>query len=171
MDTAPDRGSTGPLSVVELDAWRGLMETSALLRHRLDSVLLAEAGLSGSEYPILVVLSEAGDRALRSSELAETIGWERSRLSHQLTRMERRGLVRRSRLVADSRGSDVRLTPRGREILQGATGTHARAVHTYFADVLTEDQLTTLAAIMATLAAHLAAAPAPSAPHRSADPS
>jgi len=161
VDTATDPGSAGQLSATELRAWQGLTETSALLRHRMDSMLIAESGLSGSEYPILVVLGEAGERALRSSELAEAIGWERSRLSHQLTRMERRGLVRRSRLEADSRGSDVRLTSKGRTLLRDATATHARAVRTQFVNGLTQEQVECLAAIMGALADHLAANPGP----------
>jgi len=170
VDTAPDPNPAGRLDDHQLRAWRGLMETSAQLRHRLDSLLIAESGLSGSDYPILVVLDEAGDRALRSSELADAIGWERSRLSHQLTRMERRGLVLRSRLEADSRGSDVRLTAKGRTILAGATGAHARAVRTHFVEALAPEQLTALAEIMAQLAAHLAATPAPTVSGRRTGP-
>jgi DNA-binding MarR family transcriptional regulator len=101
----------GPgLNAVELRAWRGLIETSALLRHRLDRLLLADSGLSGSDYPILVTLHEVDTPTLRVSELAERIGWEGSRLSHQLARMERRGLVRRTPHPSDRRGWEVGLT-------------------------------------------------------------
>src|SRR3712207_6935157 len=154
------------MSDSELRAWNGLMDTSAQLRHRLDSVLMAESGLSVSEYPVLVVLSEAGDGPLRFSELADAIGWERSRLSRQLTRMERRGLVQRGRPAGDSRGSDVRLTPEGRSTLLGATGCHTRVVRAYFADVLSGQQVQALADIMAKLAANLDATPSPVPPHR-----
>src|SRR3712207_1885215 len=122
------------LSDSELRAWSGLMDTPAQLRPRLDSVLMAEFGLSVSEYPVMVMLSEAGDGPLRFSELADAIGWERSRLSHQLTRMERRGLVQRGRPAGDSRGSDVRLTSEGRSTLLGATVCHTRVVGAYFPD-------------------------------------
>lgn len=166
MDSTPDADLEAELGSAQLRAWQALLETSALLRHRLDSVLLAESGLSGSDYPVLSVLARAGDRDLRSSELAEAIGWERSRLSHQLTRMERRGLVRRTGGEdPDSRHTGVQLTDEGREALRGATGVHARAVRAHFADVLSEEQVRALADIMATLAAHLARTPAP-APRR-----
>jgi DNA-binding MarR family transcriptional regulator len=149
----------GALDAAELRVWRGLIETSAVLRHRLDRLLLADSGLSGSDYPVLVRLSEAADQVIRSSELAEGIGWERSRLSHQLARMERRGLVERRRHDADSRGSEVRLTAQGRATYLGATKAHSRAVRTHFADVLSDDQINALGEIMDTLARHLAAPP------------
>lgn len=142
---------------MELRAWRGLIETSAVLRHRLDRLLLADSGLSGSDYPVLVTLHESGERTVRSSELAESIGWERSRLSHQLGRMERRGLIERRRHQADSRGSEVYLTPRGRVAYLGATTAHSQAVRTHFADVLRSDQIAALGEIMETLAHHLEA--------------
>ena len=151
---------TGRLDEVELRAWRGLVETSARLRGRLDRELLLESGLSGSDYPVLVTLHEAAG-ALRSSELASRVGWERSRLSHQLGRMERRGLVRRSPHAGDSRGSEVTLTEHGRATYLAATGPHSAAVRAHFADVLTREQLAALADVMAVLQRHLDADPGP----------
>ena len=156
MEVKSDEGpEAGTLSAIELRAWRGLIETSAVLRHRLDRLLLADSGLSGSDYPILVNLHESGDRTVRSSELAESIGWERSRLSHQLGRMERRGLIERRQNKADSRGSEVYLTPHGRSTYLGATKAHSQAVRAHFADVLRTDQIEALGEIMETLARHL----------------
>jgi DNA-binding MarR family transcriptional regulator len=151
VDAAADRGR---LTAEELRAWRGLVETSARLRHRLDRLLLADSGLSGSDYPVLVSLHEAGV-PLRSSELADRIGWERSRLSHHLARMERRGLVGRTPHAGDQRGSEVSLTPAGRSTFLAATAGHSAAVRAHFADVLTPEQLTSLAQIMETLQHHL----------------
>lgn len=167
MDATPDPELAADLGSDELRAWHGLLETSALLRHRLDSVLLAESGLSGSDYPVLAVLAGAGEHDLRSSELADAIGWERSRLSHQLTRLERRGLVRRTGGETETRPTGVHLTDEGRQLLQGATGAHVRAVRAHFVDVLSEEQLHVLTEIMAVLAAHLArtSVPAPRREH------
>lgn len=150
-----ETAAPGSLSPVELRAWRGLIEITPLLRRRLDQILMADSGLSGSDYPVLVALSERGDHAVRSTELADLIGWEQSRLSHHLARMERRGLVRRRRHEADSRVAEVHLTEQGRAVFFNATAGHSQAVRTYFADVLTIPQMETLAEIMEAIKRHL----------------
>lgn len=145
----------GQLDPRELRAWRGLIETTALLRYRSDRLLLEDSGLSGSDYPILVTLHERGDEPVRTGELAELVGWEQSRLSHHLGRMERRGLVSRRTHRSDSRGSEVWLTPEGRAVFLEAAKAHSRAVRTLFADVLDERQLDAVADAMETLRRHL----------------
>lgn len=152
---ADKAGESGDLDPVELRAWRGLIEVTPLLRQRLDRLLTADSGLSGSDYPVLVALFERADRAVRSTELAELIGWEQSRLSHHLARMERRGLVQRKRHDADNRGAEVHLTPQGRAAFQSAARGHSRAVRTHFADVLSPAQLAALGEIMETIKHHL----------------
>ena len=154
MNAAADRPA-GKLTAGELQAWRGLIETSALLRHRLDQLLIADSGLSGSDYPVLVTLHESDGPSLRSSDLAELTGWERSRMSHQLGRMERRGLLRRTPHQGDSRGAEVSLTAEGRSTFLRATSAHSRAVRTHFADVLSTAQLEQLSEIIGALARHL----------------
>lgn len=158
MQTASDEGGLDPL---ELRAWRGLIETTALLRRRSDQLLLADAGLSGSDYPVLVTLHELGDDTIRVAELAERIGWEQSRLSHHLARMERRGLVSRVPHAVDRRGFEVVLTRLGRDTFLTAAQGHSRVVRSIFADVLTVPQLEALSEVMDTLAHHLAATAAP----------
>ena len=155
MEVQPGR-EDGHLDALELRAWRGLIETTALLRQRSDRLLLADSGLSGSDYPVLVTLHELGGATIRSTELAERIGWEQSRLSHHLARMERRGLISRSRHQADNRGSEVHLTSQGRDHYLAAAQAHSRVVKTHFAAVLSERQLEALADVMDTLAHHLA---------------
>ena len=154
MERRPAREG-GELNDLELRAWRGLIETTALLRRRTERLLLADSGLSGSDYPVLVTLHELGDEAIRSTELADRIGWEQSRLSHHLGRMERRGLIRRAPHRDDNRGSEVHLTTEGSRLYRGATRAHSRAVRTHFADVLTVSQLEALSDVMETLARHL----------------
>ncbi|MFG1925070.1 MarR family winged helix-turn-helix transcriptional regulator [Cryptosporangium sp. NPDC048952] len=145
----------GRLNALELRAWRGLIETTALLRYRSDRLLMADSGLSGSDYPILVTLHERGDEPVRSVELAGLIGWEQSRLSHHLARMERRGLIRCQTHRADSRGSEVHLTAEGRATCLDAATAHSQPVRTLFADALDGPQLEALADAMETLRRHL----------------
>ena len=151
-DEAEPRWKLDPL---ELRAWRGLIETTALLRYRSDRLLAADSGLSGSDYPVLVTLHERGDEPVRSVDLADLIGWEQSRLSHHLARMERRGLIERRTHKGDGRGSEVHLTAEGRAIFLTASRAHSRAVRTLFADALTAPQLEALADAMDTVRRHL----------------
>src|SRR5258708_35862498 len=97
------------LTARELAIWRSLLDTTAELG-RILGAQLQESGVSPADYQVLLALSEADSRRLRSSELAASIGWERSRLSHHLGRMERRGPIRRADCATDSRGPGVSLT-------------------------------------------------------------
>lgn len=143
------------LTVEQLATWRSLVDTTAELRRVLGAQLLADSGLSPADYQVLLALSEAGDQRLRSSQLAEAIDWERSRLSHHLRRMEQRGLIRRDDCVTDSRGAEVSLTDEGARLFRGATAPHARAIKQHFADALTPDQFDALADILRSLHRHL----------------
>ena len=101
--------------------------------------MLQDSGLSPADYQVLLALREAAGRRLRSSELAASIEWERSRLSHHLGRMERRGLIRRDECLTDSRGAEVSLTDDGARMFRGATAPHVRAIKKQFealADIL-----------------------------------
>ena len=139
----------------ELQVWREFIETFEALRSEVASRLLAETGLSAGDYVILLALSEAPGERLRSSHLAEAVAWERSRLSHHLGRMERRGVIRREECLADSRGAEVVLTTDGAAAFHHATVPHLRAVRELFVDAFTPDQLDTIASIASALRAHL----------------
>jgi DNA-binding MarR family transcriptional regulator len=143
------------MTTAELAIWRSLVDTTAELRRILGARLLEESSLSPADYQVLLALSEADGRRLRSSELAATIDWERSRLSHHLGRMERRGLIRRDDCATDSRGAEVCLTDDGAGMFRGATAPHARAIKKHFADALTPQQFEALADILRTLRNHL----------------
>src|SRR5690349_9197067 len=97
----------------QLRIWRDYIETADVLRTRLGSRLQSESELSAGDYQVLLALTEAEDRTLRSSELADLIGWERSRLSHHLGRMEKRGLISRQACADDVHGIDVIATDAG----------------------------------------------------------
>ncbi|WP_422773356.1 MarR family winged helix-turn-helix transcriptional regulator [Plantactinospora sp. WMMC1484] len=153
----------------ELRVWREFVETTEALRSVLAGRLHQDTGLSRSDYAVLLVLSEASGHRLRSSELAARIGWERSRLSHHLNRMERRHLIRREECAVDSRGAEVVLESAGAEAFRAATVPHLRAVRELFVDALTADQLAAAAEIATALRAHLAR-PAPSPPGQAGTP-
>ena len=139
----------------ELRIWREFIETAGALRSELTSRLQSESSLSPGDYAVLLALSEAEERRLRSSDLAASIGWERSRLSHHLGRMERRGLIRREECSTDYRGAEIVLTSGGADAFRRATVPHLRAVRELFIDALTSDQLVAAGDVAATLRARL----------------
>ena len=142
------------MTSAELRVWRSLIDTTAELR-RVLSAQLQESCLSPADYQVLLALSEADGRRLRSSQLADAIDWERSRLSHHLGRMERRGLVRREACATDNRGAVVSLTPDGADVFRRVSGPHLRAIKKHFADALTLDQIDQLGAILDSVRRHL----------------
>ena len=139
----------------ELAIWRSLIDTTAELRRVLGAEL-QESSLSPADYQVLLALIEADGRHMRSSELARTIDWERSRLSHHLRRMERRRLIRRDDCATDSRGAEVSLTAEGARVFRRATAPHMRAIKKHFADALTSEQFESLADILRSVQKHLA---------------
>jgi DNA-binding MarR family transcriptional regulator len=139
----------------QLRTWRDFLETTDVLRSALAARLQSDSGLSTGDYAVLLALSEAPRGRIRSSELAAGIGWERSRLSHHLGRMERRGLIRRERAPTDSRGAEIILEPGGSAAFRAATAPHLRAIRELFVDALTPDQLTAAGDIAAALRTHL----------------
>jgi DNA-binding MarR family transcriptional regulator len=142
------------LTARELGVWRELIETTEELRKRLGAQL-QELGVSQSDYAVLLALSEAPDQRLRSSELAAAMDWERSRVSHHLGRMEKRGLIRRDDCATDNRGAEVVLTSEGAEAFLRAGRPHLRAIKTHFTDVLTTEQVDALADVLQSLRTHL----------------
>lgn len=115
--------------------------------------LHADSGLSEADYEVLSTLSEVPGRAARFRDLAAAIRWSTSRLSHQLGRMETRGLVARRRAPEDGRGSDVELTESGWSVLSLAAVDHVRSVRRHVFDHLTAEQTKQLADIASSIAA------------------
>jgi len=139
----------------QLRTWRDFIETVEALSWRLAGRLQSESSLSPGDYQVLLALSEADGHRMRSSELAAVIGWERSRLSHHLGRMEKRGLVGRDPCAADGRGAEVALTRHGSDCFRRATIPHLRAVRELFVDALSPQQLAAADDIARTLRRHL----------------
>lgn len=152
MNQAQRRTTPTP---AELRVWRGYLETTDILRGRLADRMQEVSALSMGDYTVLLALNEAEGQQLRSSALAHHIGWERSRLSHHLGRMEKRELIRRERCAEDSRGSDVILTPVGADAFRRSSVPHLRDIHDLFTSALSPAQLAAVADIVATLQAHL----------------
>jgi DNA-binding MarR family transcriptional regulator len=138
----------------QLRIWRDYIETAEALRAELASRLQADCSLSPGDYAVLLALSEAPGERMRSSELATQVGWERSRLSHHLGRMERRRLIRREECATDSRGAEIVLAAGGMTAFRAATVPHLRAVRELFVDALTPDQLTGVGEAAAALRSH-----------------
>ena len=138
-------------------AWRGFVALHNGLFDHLARQLARDSGLTTADYEVLVVVSEAPGRRIRSRDLCRALGWERSRLSHQLARMEQRGSVSRAPCAEDARGFDVVLTPAGLAAIESAAPLHLEAVRHCFVDVLTGDQLDALAEIAEVIGTHLAA--------------
>ena len=136
-------------------AWIGLVQLTGELRGRLNRELVAAHGISISDYEVLARLADAPDRRLRPRDLEGAIGWEQSRLSHHLARMERRGLVAREACELDRRGVVFVLTDRGRAALRDASPSHLATVRRLFLDALTPRQVRQLATIAAAAVAHL----------------
>lgn len=139
----------------ELAVWREYVETAEAIRQALATGLQATSGVSPGDYAVLLALSESEGHCLRSSVLAEGIGWERSRLSHHLGRMESRGLIRRRRSGNDSRGAEVELTDDGARTFRASSAPHLRLVRRFFIDALTPEDLEAVGKIAKSLRRHL----------------
>ena len=124
----------------EQQAWRATVQLSQMLLRQLDRDLTTH-GLNGRDYEILVELSEAPEQRLRMTDLADATSQSRSRLSHQITRMEKRGLVRRDDCEGDKRGTFAVLTKAGFEAIERVAPHHVEQVRRHYIDRLTPQQL------------------------------
>lgn len=154
LSTAGHSGASTPeelwLSRDEQEAWRRFLYATTLLTERLSEVLGQdpEIDLSLAEYEILVRLSETEGGAIRMSDLADKVVHSRSRLTHTVSRMERRGLVERVRCAEDGRGRQAQLTESGRALLHAAAPTHVRSVRELLLDVVGHDDFLELGRIL-----------------------
>ncbi|MEV0592199.1 MarR family winged helix-turn-helix transcriptional regulator [Nonomuraea cavernae] len=142
------------LSPTEQRAWRTHLALHKLLMHRLDRDL-QEHSLSVNDYEILVNLSESPDRRMRMSDLADATIQSRSRLSHQISRMEAKGLVTREDCRDDRRGTFAVLTEEGWDTIQRVAPDHVASVREHFVDRLTDEQLDALEAAYRPIVEHL----------------
>lgn len=144
----------------EQTAWRLLQRMQMQLTGTLERDLAADSGLSYQDYAVLVALTGEPDGRLRAFRLGHELGWEKSRLSHHVSRMVQRGLVTREKCPTDQRGAIIAVTPAGREAIEAAAPGHVAAVRRHFVDRLTPGQLDALIAVATTVLDGLAGEPA-----------
>lgn len=138
-----------------LRTWEKLQTVTEQLRRETGRVLSSEAGLSAAEFTVLAHLASAPD-GLRASSCARAIGWDSSRLSHQVRRLEQRGFVVRSGGDgADGRATVVALTVEGRRTYRRALGPHLEAAQQWFGEALSDAQLEGLYEALDALETHI----------------
>ncbi|SNY52540.1 MarR family winged helix-turn-helix transcriptional regulator [Paractinoplanes atraurantiacus] len=137
------------LDARQLHAWRVFIQMQEHLRSRIEQQLQASSGLSMADYSVLSVLAGAGSGRLRAHELGDKLGWEKSRLHHQLTRMTKRGLVERR--AGPARAVHVELTDQGWAALTEAAPRHSAHVRELVMAPLTDQEVDQLAGISAKL--------------------
>ncbi|BDX35231.1 MarR family transcriptional regulator [Mycobacterium antarcticum] len=144
------------LDAREERAWRAFVDA----RHRVGVHLergLQRSGLSGADYEVLALLSDHDEDRMPSHELRNALGWEKSRLSHQLRGMEKGGLISREPNPNDARSTMVCLSPAGRTAIENAAPGHVADVRRNFIDLLTPAELDLLATLNERILQHLAA--------------
>jgi DNA-binding MarR family transcriptional regulator len=136
--------------------WRSWLKLNRELPSALGRAMQACGELSMADFEVLVNLTDVPEGRLRVTELADSMQWERSRVSHQLKRMEARGLVDRAGCPEDGRGSFIGITASGRRAIEQAAPDHVETVRRLVIDVLTPEELDALGAITDKLRARLA---------------
>ena len=126
-------------------AWRALQFMQMRLEAEIVKQLAMASGLSYPDYLVLVALTDHPDGRLRLFELGRGLGWEKSRLAHQVARMAERGLVKKERCDSDRRGAYVVVTTKGRKEIGAAAPGHVATVRRLFIDVLAPEQLDVIA--------------------------
>jgi len=153
-DGVPRTSPSRWLSDEEQRAWRAYIRLAQLLMRQLDRDL-HPFGLSMHDYEILVELSEAPHHRMRMTELADRTAQSRSRLSHQVNRMEAKGLVSREDCEGDKRGTFAVLTQHGAATISQVAPYHVDSVRRHFIDQLGQPELSALTGAYEPLLAEL----------------
>ena len=132
------------LSEDEQNAWRSFVAMRHRLERTLERHLQREFGLSASDFEVLVNLSESPGGRMRAVELGRATQWEKSRMSHHLSRMAKRGLIRR--VAGDARYPEIELTGAGRDAITAGAPANAARVRKLFIDVLGPERLALIGA-------------------------
>lgn len=131
----------------QVAAWRHLQLMHFQLTARLNRELAGQTGLSYPDFLVLAVLRDRPDRQMRAFELGNELGWEKSRVSHHVGRMQDRGLVEKQRCEIDQRGAFVTITAKGRKAIEAAAPLHLGNVRRHFVDLVSDAELATLSAV------------------------
>ncbi|RRJ62821.1 MarR family transcriptional regulator [Paenibacillus oralis] len=129
------------LNEEEMRIWHMWKGTFQSIFGRVVKEMSEHTGLSEADYGVLDRLALLGNGSLRQQELADSMDWDKSRLSHHLTRMEKRGLVMRKPIDTD-RGVQVSITSAGQSALDDARPIVAKAIRKHFLDRLTDQDIT-----------------------------
>ncbi|MET9505809.1 MarR family transcriptional regulator [Streptomyces sp. NPDC006622] len=135
------------LTPEEQHAWRGFVRLHERLGGRLARMLQAESNVSAADFAVLVHLTDVPEGRQRFLDLSQALEWEKSRMSHHIARMAKRGLVARQECPEDGRGAFVVITEAGREAIEAAAPRHVEAVRALFLDHVTPAELRVLAEI------------------------
>jgi DNA-binding MarR family transcriptional regulator len=141
-------GNGSRLDATQRRAWLSYMRVYHRLEYEMNRQLQTDCDMSLSDYTVMNALTFAPESRAHLNVLATTIGWERSRLSHHVQRMSRRGLVERRPAADDGRATDVILTVAGRRAFEAAAPSHAAWVKQLFFSGLDGGQLRELASIL-----------------------
>jgi len=136
-------------------AWRAFHKIGTSLLPHLGRQITNHSGISGAEYVVLVALSELPAPSVNLNRLATGLGWEISRMSHQVSRMEDAGLVKKTKNLEDSRCFDVSITAKGRRIAEVAIPLQSREINHCFSEVLTQTQMKSLIEISEAISNHM----------------
>ena len=141
----------------ELDskAWRAFHKIGTSLLPHLGRQITNHSGISGAEYVVLVALSELPAASINLNRLATSLGWEIRRLSHQISRMDEAGLVKKAKNLEDSRCFDVSITAKGRKIAEAAIPLQSQEINNCFSEVLTQAQMKSLIEISEAISSHM----------------
>ena len=143
------------LNAREDRAWRAFIHAHQQIEVHLNR-RLQESGLSGADYEVLAVLSALDGDRMPAHALCIALGWEKSRLSHQVRRMQKDGLISREPNPSDARSTLVCLLPAGLAAIEKAAPRHLEDVRRNFIDLFTPAELDMLAALNERVLHHLA---------------
>ena len=143
--------------MAELDskAWRAFHKIGTSLLPHLGRQVTNHSGISGAEYVVLVALSELPVPSVNLNRLATGLGWEISRMSHQVSRMDEAGLLKKTKNLEDSRCFDVSITAKGRKIAEAAIPLQSKEINHCFSEVLTQAQMKSLIEISEAISNHM----------------
>src|SRR5260370_25663663 len=136
---APRVGGALGLPPPQLRAWMAYMRVQLRMSYEINRQLQRDSGLSLADYHVLNALSNAPDHKLQITDLAALIGWERSRLSHQVRRLCERGLTKRVQSEVDGRATDAVLTKKGLSAIVAAAPGHVALVKKLFFEPLPDE--------------------------------
>ena len=147
--------STRWLDETQQRFWRALLQGQSLLQTVLDRELRELAGIALADYEVLVIVSESPGHTRRMAEIAEEVGVSRSRLSHTVARLEKRGIVKRTSTRGDGRGVNCSMTDEGWGLMQKIAPVHVEGVRRHLIDLMSPEETQVLADVFTRAAEHL----------------